>query len=50
MRGKAVIEEELNELWEEVKKYPSGNDTDLLIEAIHVGAMAVRFIADVIMD
>lgn len=44
--GKAVIEEELDELWEAVKKYP-GHDLDQWRkEAKHVGAMAVRFLAD----
>ncbi len=45
--GKAVIEEELEELWIEIKKYPNASKTLMAREAIQVGAMAARFIADV---
>ena len=45
--GKAVIEEELDELWEEVKKKALGTSPKMLDEAIQVGAMAARFIADI---
>ena len=45
--GKAVIEEELDELWEEVKKYPNADSAYMAREAIQVGAMAARFIADI---
>jgi len=44
--GWAVIKEELDELWDEVRKYPNALPSGLRYEAIHVGAMAVRFIAD----
>lgn len=45
--GKAVIEEELDELWDEVKLFPNIDDEALLKEAVHIGAMAARFIADI---
>ena len=47
--GKAVIEEELDELWEAVKR-KNVSDSELLKEATQVGAMAARFIADLILD
>ncbi len=41
--GWAVIAEELDEVWDEVR----ANNTELAIaEAIQVGAMALRFVAD----
>ena len=43
--GYAVIKEELDELWDEVK---NGEDkTKMKNEAIQVGAMALRFIIDI---
>lgn len=43
--GKAVIEEELDELWEEIKgNSPSG--ADATAEAIQVAAMAMRYVYD----
>lgn len=45
--GKAVIEEELEELWKEIKKYPNADTTLMAREAIQVGAMAARFVADI---
>jgi hypothetical protein len=45
--GWAVIKEELDELWEEVKKYPHAERTSLREEATQIAAMAIRFIADV---
>lgn len=45
--GKAIIEEELDELWEEVKKFPHQDMTAMQTEATHIGAMAARFIADI---
>ena len=43
--GYAVILEELDELWEECKR--GASDQQLLREeAIHVAAMAIRFIAE----
>ena len=45
--GYAVLLEEVDELWDEVKKNHSRRDKDLMkTEAIHVAAMAVRFIKD----
>ncbi|MFA5151485.1 MAG: hypothetical protein WC554_02880 [Clostridia bacterium] len=46
--GYAVIKEELDELWEEVKKYPKQNNENLRKEAIQIGAMAIRFVYDLI--
>ena len=47
--GKAVIEEELDELWEKIKsKTSTGND--LYEEAIQIGAMAMRFCYDLLGD
>ena len=46
--GYAVILEELDELWAEVKASKPGSDRSAMKrEALHVGAMAVRFIQDV---
>ena len=47
--GKAVIEEELDELWEEVKANALGTSPAMAREAVQLGAMAVRFLADVCM-
>lgn len=44
--GKATIEEEFDELWDEIKMKNPDNDK-LFIEASHVGAMAARFMLDV---
>lgn len=45
--GYAVLLEEVDELWEEVRKKPGARAKDLLRgEAVQVAAMAVRFIAD----
>ena len=45
--GYAVILEELDELWEEVKKRRSFEDrTGMRKEALQVAAMALRFIYD----
>jgi hypothetical protein len=47
--GYAVILEEMDELWEEVKKKASSRDAGKLEkEAIQVAAMAVRFINDIV--
>jgi hypothetical protein len=43
--GYAVILEELDELWDEVKKKNPSKDA-LRLEARHVAAMALRFIAE----
>lgn len=44
--GKAVIEEELDELWDEIK---DKQDKDKLrAEAIQIGAMAIRFVNDLL--
>lgn len=46
--GYAVLMEEVDELWDEVKhKRPERNVPRLREEAIQVGAMAVRFMTDV---
>jgi len=46
--GYAVILEELDELWDEVKKRPSERNTQKMRgEAVQVAAMAIRFITDV---
>lgn len=45
--GYAVILEELEELWEHVKKNQNKRDIAAMrTEAVHVAAMAARFIAD----
>lgn len=41
--GYAVLAEELDELWDEVK---ANNVEQAIEEAVQVGAMALRFIAD----
>jgi phage terminase large subunit GpA-like protein len=45
--GYAVILEELDELWAEVKRWPKHDPADMRKEALHVAAMALRFIKDV---
>ena len=45
--GKAVIEEELDELWEHVKKN-TGIGEAAFDEAIQVAAMALRYVNDLI--
>lgn len=46
--GYAILLEEVDELWEEVKKSPSNRDPKALRkEAVQVAAMAIRFIRDV---
>jgi hypothetical protein len=46
--GYAVILEELDELWDEVKKNGSQRDVQKMRdEAIQVAAMAMRFVVDV---
>jgi hypothetical protein len=45
--GYAVIKEELDELWDEVKKRQSQRSPgDMRKEAIQVGAMAARFVLE----
>lgn len=45
--GYAIIFEELDELWDEVKKKPSKRRcSKMRTEAIQVGAMAMRFLLD----
>lgn len=43
--GYAVLLEEVDELWDEVKKNPR-NATAMRTEAIQVAAMAMRFLID----
>jgi hypothetical protein len=47
--GYAVILEELDELWDEVRAWQPDNHNmpELRKEALHVAAMAIRFIKDV---
>jgi hypothetical protein len=46
--GYAVLLEEVEELWAEVKKSPKKRDPDAMrTEAIQVAAMALRFLIDV---
>lgn len=47
--GYAVISEEMDELWEEIRDQ-EGSKTRLYREALQVAAMAVRFIKDVCCD
>jgi glutamyl-tRNA reductase len=45
--GYAIIKEELDELWEEIKLNPSKRNVDRLrSEATQVAAMAIRFLKD----
>jgi hypothetical protein len=46
--GYAVLLEEIDELWDEVKKSPKKRDLVLMrAEAVQVAAMALRFLIDV---
>jgi hypothetical protein len=46
--GYAVLAEEVDELWDEVKKNSKTRSKDLMrAEAIQVAAMAMRFVLDV---
>jgi hypothetical protein len=47
--GYAVILEELDELWDEVRAWQpaDSNRAEMRKEAIHVAAMAIRFIKDI---
>ena len=45
--GFAVLGEEVDELWDEVKKSPKNREPEKLrAEAVQVGAMALRFLYD----
>lgn len=44
--GYAVIAEEFDELWLEVKRYPNVDRAKMRAEAIQVAAMALRFVED----
>ena len=51
--GYAVILEELDELWFEIKQKKPGQTTSfgrLRTKALHVAAMAARFVADLTLD
>jgi len=49
--GWAIIKEELDELWEEVRKKKISRSKELMEkEAIQIAAMAIRFIVDVCLD
>lgn len=45
--GFSILAEEVDELWDEVKKGSKGSPSDLRAEAIQVAAMAIRFVKDV---
>lgn len=46
--GFAVIHEELDELWEEIKKSPKKRDIEAMhAEAVQVCAMSMRFLLDI---
>lgn len=46
--GRAVIEEEFDELWAEIKKRPDQIDRAAIKrEAVHLAAMALRFLVDI---
>lgn len=44
--GYAVIQEEVDELWERVKR-DKGNDLYSRVEALHIAAMGLRYVVDV---
>ncbi len=47
--GYAVIKEEVEELWDEIKKKTKNrSDKRMLEESVQVGAMAARFILDLL--
>ncbi len=49
--GYSVILEELDELWDEVKKQTKDRSRDRMrLEAMQVAAMAVRFMTDICWD
>jgi len=49
--GYAVLQEEVEELWDEVKKKPSARSKEaMLSEAGQVAAMAMRFMVDICLD
>lgn len=43
--GYAILKEEVDELWDEIKSKQGTNESRIK-EAVHVAAMAVRFIKD----
>ena len=46
----AILLEEMDELWAEVKKSPRDRDDEAMMEeAVQVGAMAIRFIVEICM-
>ena len=47
--GIAIIKEEYDELWDEIKKR-DWNKADMREEAIQLGAMAIRFVFDIIQE
>lgn len=49
--GYAVLLEEVDELWDEIKKSPKKRDPNKLREeAVQVAAMALRFVQDCVQD
>lgn len=47
MEGFAILKEEVDELWEAVKKGHPHSTPEVRAEAIQVAAMAIRFLEDV---
>jgi NTP pyrophosphatase (non-canonical NTP hydrolase) len=47
--GYAVLQEEVDELWDEIKSKNSTNQS-MMSEAVQVAAMAIRFIKDLYID
>lgn len=46
--GYAVLKEEVDELWDEIKRQDADRSIDRMrVEAVQVGAMAVRFLGGV---
>jgi hypothetical protein len=49
--GWALIKQEVDELWEEIKKEGNGGSKEVMLkEAAQIGAMAMRFIIDLSID
>lgn len=44
----AILLEEVDELWDEIKRKPSARSVDAMREeAVQIGAMALRFLVDI---
>ncbi|GAH19263.1 unnamed protein product [marine sediment metagenome] len=44
--GYAIIKEEFDELWDEIKRYPNHKNSDVRKEAIQMGAMIIAFLVE----